>query len=105
MASHSTPNTTTRPSNARHPTAPSIMSANGHFAGKEANSEDAYEHGVQVIDGDKHFKYNSLESHPEHVTDLAYSHKLSTYLNLEKITPAGFNYHLISVFGLSLIHI
>lgn len=28
-----------------------------------------------------------------------YSHNLSTYLNVEKIIPAGFNYHLISVFG------
>ncbi len=27
------------------------------------------------------------------------SPKLSTYLSLEKVTPAGFNYHLISVFG------
>jgi hypothetical protein len=27
------------------------------------------------------------------------SQNLSTYLNLEKIIPAGFNYHLISVFG------
>jgi GTPase Era involved in 16S rRNA processing len=27
------------------------------------------------------------------------SENLSTYLNIEKIIPAGFNYHLISVFG------
>lgn len=27
------------------------------------------------------------------------SEKLSTYLNVEKVIPAGFNYHLISVFG------
>jgi hypothetical protein len=27
------------------------------------------------------------------------SHNLSTYLNIEKVIPAGFNYHLISVFG------
>jgi len=31
--------------------------------------------------------------------DLRCSSNLSTYLNLEKIIPAGFNYHLISVFG------
>jgi predicted GTPase len=27
------------------------------------------------------------------------SQNLSTYLNIEKVIPAGFNYHLISVFG------
>jgi hypothetical protein len=27
------------------------------------------------------------------------SNNLSTYLNIEKVIPAGFNYHLISVFG------
>lgn len=28
-----------------------------------------------------------------------YSPNLSTYLNIENVAPAGFNYHLISVFG------
>ncbi|KAF2269011.1 GTP-binding protein Sey1 [Lojkania enalia] len=71
-----------RPSNVKHPSAPSLM-MNSHFAsvGEEA-SKEAYEHGIQVIDEDKAFNDN-----------------LSTYLNLEKIIPAGFNYHLISVFG------
>jgi hypothetical protein len=56
---------------------------NGHFAsaGGEATKEQ-YERGIQVIDEDKEF-----------------SDKLSTYLQYEKIIPAGFNYHIISVFG------
>lgn len=28
-----------------------------------------------------------------------HSNNISTYLNIEKVIPAGFNYHLISVFG------
>lgn len=46
-----------RPGNVRHPTAPSMM-MNAHFAsvGDNAASE-AYEHGIQVIDEDKIFKY------------------------------------------------
>lgn len=53
---------------------------NGHFAG---TGEDAdFEHGVQIIDEDKNFNDN-----------------LSRYLQAEGITKAGFNYHLISVFG------
>ncbi|CAG8291176.1 unnamed protein product [Penicillium salamii] len=66
----------------RSPTAPSVLS-NGHFASVGAEGDAAlYEHGVQVIDGDKEFNPN-----------------LSKYLSLENVTPAGFNYHLISVFG------
>ncbi|KAF1844658.1 root hair defective 3 GTP-binding protein [Cucurbitaria berberidis CBS 394.84] len=71
-----------RPGNVRHPTAPSLM-MNAHFAGVGENApREAYEHGIQVIDEDKVFNHN-----------------LSTYLNIEKVIPAGFNYHLISVFG------
>ena len=46
-----------RPGNVRHPTAPGMM-MNAHFAnvGEDA-SKEAYEHGVQVIDEDKVFKY------------------------------------------------
>lgn len=56
---------------------------NSHFAPVgESPSREQYEHGIQVIDEDKQFNEN-----------------LSTYLNIEKIIPAGFNYHLISVFG------
>lgn len=49
---------TERPSGlGRTPTAPPVM-ANGHFA-TVADQGDAasYEHGVQVIDEDKEFKY------------------------------------------------
>ncbi|KAI4122425.1 MAG: hypothetical protein LQ338_005830 [Usnochroma carphineum] len=71
------------PSTTRHPTAPSVMTVNGHFAnvGEKATKE-RYEHGIQVINQDQ-------ES----------NHDLPDYLSFEKITQAGFNYHLISVFG------
>ncbi|KZM25165.1 Dynamin-like GTPase that mediates homotypic ER fusion [Ascochyta rabiei] len=71
-----------RPGNVRHPTAPGMM-MNAHFAnvGEDADKE-AYEHGVQVVDEDKVFNPN-----------------VSKYLNIEHIIPAGFNYHLIAVFG------
>ncbi|KAI9923583.1 hypothetical protein ASPWEDRAFT_503757 [Aspergillus wentii DTO 134E9] len=59
------------------------MATNGHFASIGAESDQgAYEHGVQVIGEDKEFNPN-----------------LSKYLTVESVTPAGFNYHLISVFG------
>ncbi|KAB8231468.1 dynamin-like GTPase SEY1 [Aspergillus alliaceus] len=60
------------------------MATNGHFAsiGNSASDTTAYEHGVQVIDENKEFNPN-----------------LSQYLSLENVTSAGFNYHLISVFG------
>jgi len=46
-----------RPSNIKHPSAPSLM-MNAHFAGvgDDASAQD-YEHGIQVIDEDKLFKY------------------------------------------------
>ncbi|KKA19276.1 Protein sey1 [Rasamsonia emersonii CBS 393.64] len=63
-------------------TAPSV-GTNGHFASiGDHNDPAAYEHGVQVIDEDKQFNPN-----------------LAKYLSLEGVTNAGFNYHLISVFG------
>ncbi|KAL6720082.1 Dynamin-like GTPase that mediates homotypic ER fusion [Lecanora helva] len=73
-----------RPStNTRHPTAPSIMSVNGHFAGMgEKPTKEQYEHGIQVINEDQEFNPT-----------------LPSYLSFEKVSPAGFNYHLISVFG------
>lgn len=45
----------------RTPTAPPVM-ANGHFA-TVADQGDAasYEHGVQVIDEDKEFKYGNTQ--------------------------------------------
>lgn len=69
-----------RPSQVRHPTAPTVMTMNGHFAGTEENPN--FEHGVQIIDEEKNFNTN-----------------LPQYLQAESITKAGFNYHLISVFG------
>ncbi|KAK5723196.1 Dynamin-like GTPase that mediates homotypic ER fusion [Elasticomyces elasticus] len=82
MASLSPNGTARRPSaNQRHPTAPSIM--NGHFAGIGENANPAdFEHGVQIVDQEKNFNEN-----------------LGQYLQLEGIIRAGFNYHIISVFG------
>ncbi|KAI9834461.1 MAG: Dynamin-like GTPase that mediates homotypic ER fusion [Phylliscum demangeonii] len=76
--------------NGNHPSQPSTTSPakrmNGQFApvsdrASNANVEQ-YSHGIQVIDANKEF--NS---------------RLSDYLSHEKVTSAGFNYHLISVFG------
>ena len=49
-----------RPStNTRHPTAPSIMSVNGHFAGMgEKPTREQFEHGIQVINENQEFKYD-----------------------------------------------
>jgi len=56
---------------------------NSHFAGIGQSADPkSYEHGIQVIDEDQSFNA-----------------QLSDYLALEKVAPAGFNYHLISVFG------
>ncbi len=42
----------------RHPTAPSVMTVNGHFANVgEKATEEQYEHGIQVINEDQEFKY------------------------------------------------
>ena len=48
-----------RPStNTRHPTAPSIMSVNGHFANMgEKPTKEQYEHGIQVINENQEFKW------------------------------------------------
>ncbi|KAL1648010.1 Dynamin-like GTPase that mediates homotypic ER fusion [Diplodia intermedia] len=75
-------NTTPRPSITSSHSMPSVV-MNGHFApvGEKATVEQ-YDHGVQVIDENKEFNSN-----------------LTNYLALEKVIPAGFNYHLISVFG------
>jgi hypothetical protein len=58
MASeHLTVNGQSRPGTVRHPTAPSMM-MNSHFAGVgEDAPKEAYEHGIQVVDEDKVFKY------------------------------------------------
>ncbi|KAL8915376.1 MAG: hypothetical protein Q9171_000246 [Xanthocarpia ochracea] len=71
------------PSTTRHPTAPTVMTVNGHFAGVgEKPTKEQYEHGIQVINEDQEF-----------------NHTLPNYLSFEKVAQAGFNYHLISVFG------
>ncbi|KAI9703917.1 MAG: Dynamin-like GTPase that mediates homotypic ER fusion [Bogoriella megaspora] len=71
-----------RPSAPRHATAPSLA-MNGHFAPvRDSAGNIHFDHGIQVIDEDKEFN--------EH---------LNAYLQHEAIIPAGFNYHLISVFG------
>lgn len=44
--------------NNRHPTAPSIMTVNGHFANVgETPTKEQYERGIQVINEDQEFKY------------------------------------------------
>ncbi|EOD42878.1 putative gtp-binding protein sey1 protein [Neofusicoccum parvum UCRNP2] len=75
-------NTTPRPQMSSMQSSPSVV-MNGHFAavGDKATPEQ-YENGVQVIDENKEFNQN-----------------LMNYLAIEKVIPAGFNYHLISVFG------
>ena len=39
-------------------TAPDKMAVNGHFASVGQNGTANFEHGVQVIDEDKEFKYD-----------------------------------------------
>lgn len=55
MAALSSPR---RPStNTRHPTAPSIMSVNGHLANMgEKPTKEQYERGIQVINENQEFK-------------------------------------------------
>ncbi|QIX01798.1 hypothetical protein AMS68_007315 [Peltaster fructicola] len=74
----------TRPgASLRHPTAPTILTMNGHFGAVGDNpTKESFQNGVQVIDEDKTFNDN-----------------LSSYLQAEHVIRAGFNYHLISVFG------
>ncbi|TPX09961.1 uncharacterized protein E0L32_008808 [Thyridium curvatum] len=56
---------------------------NGHFSavGADATAQE-YEHGIQVIDEEKEFNAN-----------------VNAYLQETSVAQAGFNYHLISVFG------
>ncbi|KAK1761500.1 protein SEY1 [Echria macrotheca] len=56
---------------------------NGHFAAAgNGSAAQNYEHGIQVVDEDKAFNTN-----------------LNDYLTETHVAEAGFNYHLISVFG------
>ncbi|OQN98688.1 Protein SEY1 [Cryoendolithus antarcticus] len=85
MATLSPNGTSGRPtqSTARHPTAPTVMTMNGHFgAVGEKPTAEHFEHGIQIIDQEKVFNEN-----------------LPAYLQSQKVLRAGFNYHLISVFG------
>ena len=52
-----------RPSSStRHPTAPSIMTVNGHFASVgEKSTKEQYEHGIQIINDVQEFKYISQD--------------------------------------------
>lgn len=46
------------PPSTRHPTAPSVMTVNGHFANVgEKPTKEHFEHGIQVINEDQEFKY------------------------------------------------
>ncbi|KAJ8107305.1 hypothetical protein ONZ43_g6776 [Nemania bipapillata] len=79
---------------------------NGHFAAVgDAPTTAQYGHGVQVIDEDKEFKcVRQRPSTPTAASLLtlcatACSSNLSSYLVATDVADAGFNYHIISVFG------
>lgn len=75
---------------------------NGHFAAVgETPAEGNYEHGVQVIDEDKEFKYASshISYAAAHANIGPLSNNLNGYLRAMQVAEAGFNYHIISVFG------
>ena len=88
-----------RPSNTRHGTAPpKIM--NGNFANiGEKPTAEQFGNGIQVINEDQEFKYGLLSSCLWNAADPLRSPTLPSYLSFEKVAQAGFNYHLISVFG------
>lgn len=57
-SSHSSALSPGRPAAAnRSLTAPDKMEVNGHFASVGQNGKADFEHGIQVIDEDKEFKY------------------------------------------------
>ncbi|KAI0998777.1 hypothetical protein K3495_g9421 [Podosphaera aphanis] len=59
------------------------MKMNSHFSGiGDIPSKEQFDHGIQVISGEKEFNTN-----------------LNEYLQVTKTAQSGFNYHLISVFG------
>ena len=67
MASPTREKRDSRPqTNGRHPTAPTVMTVNGHFANVgDAPSSEQYAHGIQVIDEDQNFKYGERELSPK----------------------------------------
>jgi hypothetical protein len=60
------------PNSTRHPTAPSIMSVNGHFANMgEKPTKEQYDHGIQVINENQEFKYGlPAQLRPSHCLTL-----------------------------------
>ena len=82
-----------RPSpNNRHPTAPSIMTVNGHFANVgEKPTKEQYEHGIQVIDEDQVFKYGFSRFYSKHAHTLIYYlvQPKSSYLLVLRESRAG----------------
>jgi len=47
----------------RHPTAPSVMTVNGHFASVgEMPTKEQYDHGIQIINEDQEFRYVHLST-------------------------------------------
>ena len=80
---------------------------NGHFARVgDKPTKEQFEHGIQVISEDQEFKYVHFLGQSRKKFSLFddmlienCSPLLPNYLSFEKVTPAGFNYHLISVFG------
>ena len=95
---------------------------NGHFAAVGSlPTAQHYENGIQVIDEDKAFKCVlsfffpllicasravirsarrvAVGKKKKKKTDRARSANLNDYLNETQVAQAGFNYHLISVFG------
>ncbi|TDZ74610.1 Protein sey1 [Colletotrichum trifolii] len=74
---------------------------NGHFAAVGDDAEN-YEHGVQVIDDQKDFKCDIPQTPPPPPPPpppLRPDVNVSKYLRNAHVAEAGFNYHLISVFG------
>lgn len=57
LSPHSLAKENRPPANNRHPTAPSVMTVNSHFAnvGEKATKEQ-YEHGIQVVNEEQEFK-------------------------------------------------
>ena len=74
------------------------MVPNGHAAG----SRKDFKNGIQVVEADGTFGLVPLIARVSNATftnDDTPRDDMAAYLNYEKVIPAGFNYHLISVFG------
>ncbi|KAK8150020.1 Dynamin-like GTPase that mediates homotypic ER fusion [Beauveria asiatica] len=76
---------------------------NNHFSAVgDSPADGSYEHGVQVIDEDKEFKLVLLclpfSIFRRRGASSAFTN-ITEYLRVTDVAQAGFNYHLISVFG------